>query len=128
MAPLVALADCVRHPLATVAGARHALRGLRAVRRDLPARGLETRAPSPPALSLPGVRGGRVALRLARATCLERSLVLQALLAARGERHVMVVGVAQPGADAKAHAWLADYDPVSSHAGYSVITRVPPPG
>jgi hypothetical protein len=127
MARVVALADCLRHPLSTVAGASDALRALRVVRRELPLRGLETRAPAVRPLSLPGVRGGRVALRLAGASCLERSLVLQAVLAARGERHEVLVGVARPGVDVEAHAWLADYDPASSHANYSVITRVPPP-
>ncbi len=126
MARVMALAECLLHPIATLAGARHALRALRAVRRELPIRGLETRAPAVRPLSLSGVRGGRVALRVARASCLERSLVLQAVLAARGERHEVLVGVARPGVDVQAHAWLANYDPPYARSGYTVIARVPP--
>jgi transglutaminase superfamily protein len=127
MARVTALASCLRHPLATAGGGRHALRALRSVRRDLPHRGFETRAPELPALSLPGVRGGRLALRLARASCLERSLVLQGMLAARGERHTLLIGVARPGSGLEAHAWLAGYDPSRAGASYSVLARVPPP-
>ena len=127
MARLAPLTGCIRHPVATGQGAREALRALQSVRRQLPMHGLLARSPAVQPVTLPGVRGGRLALWLFRASCLERSLVMQALLAARGERHSMVVGVAPPGDDFTAHAWLAGYDPVSSQADFSVIMRLPPP-
>jgi Transglutaminase-like superfamily len=127
MVRLAAITGCVRHPVASGQGAREALRALRGIRRELPRHGIHTRAPALRALTLPGVRGGRLALWLVRASCLERSLVMQALLAARGERHPIVVGVVRPGRQFEAHAWLAGYDPISAQAEYSVIVRVPPP-
>lgn len=60
-------------------------------------------------------------LRVRRATCLERSLILQAWLAAHGMRRDVVIGVRRDG-DVKAHAWL---DGVEDSRGFEELHRVP---
>src|SRR5665811_997079 len=58
-----------------------------------------------------GVRGVEAALRRSRATCLERSLIVQRWLVAHGERHDVVVGVSGGSQFMEAHAWVESYDP-----------------
>ena len=45
-------------------------------------------------------------LRVRRASCLERSVVLQRFDASAGRPRVLIVAVTKPGADFRAHAWL----------------------
>lgn len=45
-------------------------------------------------------------LRVHRASCLERSVVLQRFDSSAGRRRVLIVAVTKPGADFRAHAWL----------------------
>jgi Transglutaminase-like superfamily len=89
-----------------------AARATRAARRHLRASGLETQArlPSVPPLPSDAARGVHAVLRRADASCLVRSIVLQAWYAARGERRDLVIGVAGAGDGFRAHAWL-DGDP-----------------
>lgn len=110
----------------TVRAATWAVRALRRLRRELPADGLEVRVMAPPVADAASVRGVELALRLGRATCLERSLVVQRWLLARRQPHDVLVGVAG-GADAlDAHAWVDRYDGPAQARGYEVLTRVAP--
>jgi hypothetical protein len=59
-----------------------------------------------PALGLAATRGVRVALRMCKATCLERSLVLQRWYGDHDEPVEVVIGVGAPGEQFGAHAWL----------------------
>jgi hypothetical protein len=84
-----------------------ALRAVRHVRREL--RGLPVRAvrvPPPPAPGRGVERGVRTVLQRLEPSCLERALILQRWLAARGELREVVIGVTAPGSDFEAHAWL----------------------
>lgn len=63
-------------------------------------------------------------LRRAPATCLERALVLQAWLAAHGDRRDVVIGVAAPASGFAAHAWV-DRERDPSSAGFDELTRLP---
>lgn len=65
-------------------------------------------------------------MRLGRASCLERSLVLQCWLTAHGIEHDVLVGVAGGAASMEAHAWIEGYDADSQGAGFEVLTRVGP--
>ena len=110
---------------ATLRAAGWALRALRRLRRELPDRGLEVRVTAPPAGDA-SVRGVELALRAGRATCLERSLVVQRWLLARAMPRDVLVGVAG-GSDAlDAHAWIDRYDGAAQGHGYEVLTRVGP--
>ena len=60
----------------------------------------------PPALPSDAIRGVSAALRRTRASCLERSLVLQRWYAAHGQRRDLIIGVTAPGEEFRAHAWL----------------------
>jgi hypothetical protein len=66
--------------------------------------------PAPPPLGLErdSTRGVRVALAVTRATCLERSLVLQHWYAANGVAVDVVIGVTPPRSGFRAHAWLEE--------------------
>ncbi|GAB7190152.1 hypothetical protein NUM3379_08580 [Kineococcus sp. NUM-3379] len=103
--------------------ARWAWRSLARVRAELPAGGVRVRAPLPPALPASGRGGVEAALRLGRATCLQRSLVVQAWLLGQGEEHDTVVAVSTEGGFA-AHAWVDGYDPDES-GRYRELTRLP---
>lgn len=112
--------------LPTLRAAGWALRALRRLRRELPSAGLTARVTAPPTGGAASVRGVELALRARRATCLERSLVVQRWLLGQGREHDVVVGVAG-GADAlDAHAWIDRYDPAAQGSGYEVLTRVEP--
>jgi hypothetical protein len=64
-------------------------------------------------------------LRLRRATCLERSVVLQAWDAHHGRPREVVIGVARTGSSIGAHAWLAGED--AANRDFREITRIPVP-
>ena len=95
---------------------------LRSLRRRLPREGLDAHVAPPPPLPAHAVRGVTALLtRVGRASCLERSLILQAWLARHGRRHPVVIGVAVAGGF-EAHAWLDGYDAVD--ARFAPLTRV----
>lgn len=93
---------------ATVAAGMWALLRLHEVRTDLTTRQLRAVWVAPPPRRLPmrARRGAAVALRLARATCLQRSLILQSWDRAHGRTRAIVIGVTAPSAGFRAHAWL----------------------
>ena len=80
-------------------------------------------AVQPPVRRLPGRTGQVVAgtLRVRRATCLERALIMQAWLSANGSDHDVVIGVRRDR-DFTAHAWL---DRLEQHPEYVEIHRLP---
>lgn len=95
---------------------RHVHRGLRTGPPEL------LRVPAPPTPKARGVV--LVVLRLVRASCLERSLVLQRFDAADGRRRDVVVGVTRRGGHTRAHAWLDGEDP---QGDFLPIHRYPAP-
>jgi hypothetical protein len=102
------------------------LLALRRLRREIVASGLEVQVYPPPTLPSSATRGVEPALRLARATCLERSLIVQRWLLSQGRRHDVLVGVAGGSKSMEAHAWVDSYDPDDQGADYRVLTRVAP--
>lgn len=111
--------------LASVRAALWTLRALARTRRRLRAGDLKTiTVEAPPPLPAEAVRGVRGVLRRVDQTCLERALVLQRWLAAHGERRDVVIGVAAPASDFRAHAWL-DGDPPTESNGYTELLRLP---
>jgi hypothetical protein len=111
----------------TLRAALWAERSLRQVRATLPREGLQTQVAPPPALPLDATNGVLAITRRRRATCLERSLVVQAWLAAHGEHHEIIVGVeSRDGvprdAGFEAHAWVDGFDS-EDVADYAVLTR-----
>ncbi|WP_369140378.1 lasso peptide biosynthesis B2 protein [Modestobacter versicolor] len=91
---------------ATLRAAWWAHKALRAARRRLPVDGLSTVVTPPPPLPSGARRGVQAVLRRTAPTCLERSLVLQAWLAAHGVPCEVVIGVARDDDGVRAHAWL----------------------
>ncbi len=98
---------------------------LRRLRRDIPTQGLDVRVQSPSIASPNGVRAVAFALKAQRATCLERSLVLQQWLASSGRPYEVLIGVAS-GASVEAHAWIDRYDPEDEGQHFEVLARVAP--
>jgi hypothetical protein len=124
--PLKLLRRLPESGLPTLRAAGWALRALRRLRREIASAGLEVQVTPPPASRTASVRGVELALRLGRATCLERSLVVQRWLLAQGRAHDVLVGVAGGTAFLDAHAWIDRYDAEDHGAGYGVLTRVGP--
>jgi hypothetical protein len=92
---------------AALLGAWWALRAVRRARRELRTGPVEAvRLPLPPRLPTGGERGVHAVLRRLEPSCLERALVLQRWLAARGQPRAVVIGVTAPGPGFRAHAWL----------------------
>jgi Transglutaminase-like superfamily len=114
--------------LPTLRGAVWALRALRRLRREIGNDGLEAYVVPPPKLRSGGVRGVEAALRRRRATCLERSLIVQRWLVAHGEWHDVLVGVSGGSESMEAHAWVESYDAQDQGEGFRVLTRVAPSG
>jgi hypothetical protein len=104
--------------------AQWALRASWSVRRQLHSRSpIEVRVPKPPGrLSEDAFRGVRYTLRQREALCLERSLVYQEWLAARGEYVDVVIGVSNPN-DFKAHAWLDGWEPEAADEFAELVRR-----
>jgi hypothetical protein len=114
-----------RGDVATLRAVLWSGRELRRLRRVLPHGGLgRVSLRRPPPLPDRAVRGVEALARARNATCLERSLILQSWLAARGREHEIVIGVATPENGFHAHAWLQGYDDESTGAGYDVLTRI----
>jgi hypothetical protein len=114
-----------RVDLSTLRGAWWAGRSLRSVRRRLPAEGVRTRVPAPPRPSAASDRGVLAVLSRQPATCLERALVLQSWLAARGSVHDVVIGVRMTDDGIAAHAWVDEVD-LTSPEGYEELHRLQP--
>lgn len=84
-----------------------ALRALARIRRDLDRLGIAgARVLQPPGLPPESVRCVLTVLQRRRATCLERSLVLQKWHSAHGVDRDIILGVTAPGSGFSAHAWL----------------------
>ena len=121
-APLTA-----RSAPATLRAAWWAHRAVRAARRTLRTDGVRATVLPPPDLPTGARRGVDAVLRRLEPTCLERSLVLQAWLAAQRVPCEVVIGVATGEGGVRAHAWLdvEAHDDVAR--GYREIHRLSPP-
>jgi hypothetical protein len=114
-------------------GAAWAWLALLRVRRRLQRNGLSSIALKPAPCSAGGALGVHAVISRLSPTCLERALILQSWLAARGTAPDVVIGVPPGGlvtsAKDPAHAWLDGLDAVSA-ASYVELHRVssPPPG
>jgi hypothetical protein len=109
----------------TLRAASWALFALRRLRGEISEQGLEAQVPPPPELASEGVRGVEAALRRRRATCLERSLILQRWLIAHGAPHEVLIGVSGGADRVEAHAWIDGYDPEADEQDFRVLTHVP---
>ena len=115
-----------RGEVAAVRAAAWTLMELARLRRALRRDGIGARAVRPPRRPPPvGARGVFWVLRRRKATCLERSLLLQAWYAAQGQRRDVVIGVTAPNAGFTAHAWL-DGDPAEADGPYRELHRLAP--
>jgi Transglutaminase-like superfamily len=112
--------------LPTVRGAGWAMLALRRLRREIPREGLDVRVLAPPRTAPTGLRGVEAALRLRRATCLERSLIVQRWLMAFGSRHDVLLGVGRGSGTMEAHAWIHRYDPDVEGEGLELLSRIAP--
>jgi hypothetical protein len=109
-------------------GAVWAWRALRSLRRDLKVVGLEAKVAAPPrsVVSRAGDKGVRAVLTVGRATCLERALIVQRLLAQAGRPHEVAIGVNGSEQSFEAHAWVVGHDAPEEQAKYTVLTRLAP--
>jgi Transglutaminase-like superfamily len=103
-----------------------AMRALRRVRRDLARDGVNAQVRPPPSLPDMAGRGVLAVVKRSSATCLEESLVLQCWLAAHGQPHDVVIGVAPGGGGIDAHAWVEGTQDTGLEA-YVELHRLPPP-
>jgi hypothetical protein len=110
----------------TLRAAWWTFRAVRRARRELRAHGVRACVPPPPTLPWGAGRGVNAVLRRQDPTCLERSLVLQAWLAAHGERRDVVVGVSRTDSGFGAHAWVDLPRSQSDAAIYGELMRLPP--
>lgn len=101
-------------------------RGLADVRATLQTEGIDARARLPDPPYAPRWLTVLVAARLSmqRATCLERSLIMQRWLMATGQPHDVLIGVRSPRETTIAHAWLDHEDA----RGHHILMRLPPTG
>lgn len=95
-----------RYSVATARAGLWAWTSLRQASRALARDGVQATVAPPPPLPTGARRGVEAVLRRTSPTCLERSLVLQAWLAAHGVPCEIIIGVAKQGLEVKAHAWL----------------------
>lgn len=108
---------------ATMRSAWWAFKAWRATHKRLPVDGMRTVVPPAPRLPAGATRGVQSVLRRVNATCLERSLVLQAWLMACGEPFDVVVGV-DADEDVQAHAWLP-FETGEETSRFKEIVRIP---
>jgi hypothetical protein len=95
-----------------------------AVRRDLKAKGSRTRVLAPRAVGPRGTTGVRIAVTVARPTCLERALVLQGWISGYSSSPPdVVIGVRKHDGVVEAHAWVDGSDP-EFDATYEELTRL----
>jgi hypothetical protein len=116
-----------RYAPATLRAAWWTFRSVRRARRELRDSGVRAHVPPPPKLPWGAGRGVNAVLRRQEPTCLERSLVMQAWLAAQGERHDVVVGVTRTASGFDAHAWVDMVPDTPDSAKYEELMRLPPP-
>jgi hypothetical protein len=109
--------------LPAVRGALWAVPALRRLRRDLPRVGLEAHVAAPRGIESGGLKGVVLVNRIGHATCLERSLVLQAWHLGQGTSYDVLVGVDLAQGAIDAHAWVGGYEPARSDL--TVIARLP---
>ena len=110
--------------LSTLRGAVWAAPRLRRLRRDLREHGLDVVVDPPEGAPAGGVKGVVVLTRVARATCLERSLLLQAWHLGQGDAYEVRIGVGRAPGELEAHAWLSGYEP--ERDDLAVIARLTP--
>lgn len=114
-----------RFDLPSVRAAGWAAAALRRLRVDLRTEGLDARVPPPPVLPPHAVQGLALVVRVSRASCLERSLLLQAWLGAHDEPRSVNVGVKEDSpAKVEAHAWVSGHEP--DPEGYALIRVIQP--
>lgn len=114
---------------AALRGARWAARSVSTIRDEVRGDGLGVTVAPPPTTSRGSLRGARIALRVRRASCLERSLVVQRWWASRGIALEVIVGVRHPdaiGSGPLAHAWVDRWDDDWSPT-FAEIRRIPAP-
>ena len=109
--------------VAAVRGVLWAGPALRRLRRELPKAGLEAYVDAPDGIDAGGLKGVVLVNRIASATCLERSLLLQAWHLGQGTSYDVLVGVDLSGGAIDAHAWVGGYEPARSDL--TVIARLP---
>ena len=111
-----------------LAGWQWARRSVASIRSDVRRDGLEVAVPPPPTTAPGSLRGARVALRVQRASCLERSLVIQRWWASNDVALDVIVGVRHPTRHdgAPAHAWVEHFDADCSDR-FAEIRRVAAP-
>lgn len=130
-------ADGRRRPLRTalwlliptrLAAAAWALVSLASVRRRLDADDLRALWVAPPPPGLPDIarRGVDIVLRRAGATCLQRSLILQAWDRAHGTDRAVVVGVTAPRQGFRAHAWIDGESGCDTDTQFTELLRLEP--
>lgn len=93
------------------------------VRRSLPQLGLRMEVSNPPQLPNHALFGVRVVMRLGRATCLERALIIQRWKSAHGDAREVIIGVANSG-ELTAHAWIDGEHPQNLER-FAEIIRLP---
>lgn len=111
-----------------VAAAIWALAQHRHVRRRLATVRVHAVSVAPPPHGLPdrARRAVTAALRLRRATCLQRSLILQAWDAAHGRPRPVIIGVMAPSQGFRAHAWIDGDRGSGAGAGFNELMRLEP--
>lgn len=114
---------CNRFGPSTIRAAWWTWMAWRATHGLLPVDGIRTVVPPPPGLPAGATRGVQSVLRRVRATCLERSLVLQAWLLGCGEPYDVIVGVAA-NEDVQAHAWLP-FETGEETSRFKEMIRIP---
>lgn len=121
--PSIRRADLIALPAFANSG-WWAMRSLRRLRR--PGQVLEP-LPLPPVLPDRAGKVVKLAMTVGRATCLERSRVLQAWEAAHGRPYEVVIGVRGAGGF-QAHAWLErEQSSSSGPPAFEELTRLPAP-
>ncbi|HUP72466.1 MAG TPA: lasso peptide biosynthesis B2 protein [Acidimicrobiales bacterium] len=115
-----------RYAPATFRAAWWAYRSVRRARRELRDSGVRARIAPPPKLPWGAGRGVNAVLRRQEPTCLERSLVMQAWLAAQGEAYDVIVGVTRTATGIDAHAWVDLARDSPNSAKYEELVRLPP--
>jgi hypothetical protein len=104
-----------------------AMRSIHCARQTVFASSQSGRLPEVPSLPPSAKRGVSAALRLSRASCLDRARVFQAWYLAHGEERDLVVGVTAPSTGFTAHAWLEGEPPCHTE-GFYELTRRPARG
>jgi hypothetical protein len=111
----------------TLRAAWWTMRSVHRLRVGLRTNGLKAELTMPPPLPSSAVRGVTATAGCMRATCLERSLLLQKWLLAHGRPHTLVIGVPAPGDEPFiAHAWLEGHDGTDDGAAYAQLVRIDP--